>query len=98
MSKRVTVNISLPPSLKKRIDEQIARRGFGTSSEYFRHLARLDCEAHSPFLKQASDLHAKVRAGRDSGPATPLTKADLDRIRAAARAAAAGKPSRRKSA
>ena len=37
-----TMNISLPDSLKSFVDEQVANRGFGTSSEYLRELIRKD--------------------------------------------------------
>lgn len=37
-----TMNISLPVSLKSFVDEQVARRGYGTSSEYVRELIRAD--------------------------------------------------------
>ncbi len=36
------MNISLPDSLKAYVDEQVAGRGFGTSSEYMRDLIRRD--------------------------------------------------------
>jgi antitoxin ParD1/3/4 len=37
-----TMNISLPDSLKSFVDEQVATRGYGTSSEYVRELIRKD--------------------------------------------------------
>ena len=37
-----TMNISLPDALKAFIDEQVAGRGYGTSSEYVRELIRKD--------------------------------------------------------
>ena len=37
-----TMNISLPETLKGFVDEQVAGRGFGTSSEYVRELIRRD--------------------------------------------------------
>lgn len=37
-----TMNISLPDLLKSFVDEQVARRGYGTSSEYVRELIRAD--------------------------------------------------------
>lgn len=37
-----TMNISLPDSMKSFVDEQVAGRGFGTSSEYVRELIRKD--------------------------------------------------------
>jgi antitoxin ParD1/3/4 len=39
-----TMNISLPEALKSFVDEQVASRGFGTSSEYVRELIRKDQE------------------------------------------------------
>jgi antitoxin ParD1/3/4 len=36
------VNVSLPDSLKEFVDEQVERRGYGTSSEYVRELIRRD--------------------------------------------------------
>lgn len=37
-----TMNISLPETLKSFVDEQVAGRGYGTSSEYIRELIRKD--------------------------------------------------------
>ena len=37
-----TMNISLPDALKSFVDEQVAERGYGTSSEYVRELIRTD--------------------------------------------------------
>lgn len=37
-----TTNISLPDNLKPFVDQQVARRGYGTSSEYVRELIRHD--------------------------------------------------------
>jgi antitoxin ParD1/3/4 len=37
-----TMNVSLPDALKSFIDEQVAKRGYGTSSEYLRELIRAD--------------------------------------------------------
>ena len=37
-----TMNISLPAALKSFVDEQVAKRGYGTSSEYVRELIRAD--------------------------------------------------------
>ena len=35
-----TINISLPDSLKSFVNDQVAQRGCGTSSEYVRELIR----------------------------------------------------------
>jgi antitoxin ParD1/3/4 len=37
-----TMNVSLPDSLKSFVDEQVARRGYASSSEYVRELIRVD--------------------------------------------------------
>lgn len=37
-----TMNISLPDGLKEYVDEQVAERGYGTSSEFMRELIRKD--------------------------------------------------------
>jgi antitoxin ParD1/3/4 len=37
-----TMNISLPDALKSFVDEQVAKRGYATSSEYVRELIRAD--------------------------------------------------------
>jgi antitoxin ParD1/3/4 len=39
-----TMNISLPDTLKSFVDEQVAARGYGTSSAYVRELIRKDRE------------------------------------------------------
>ena len=39
-----TMNISLPDTLKAFVDEQVAQRGYGSSSEYVRELIRKDQE------------------------------------------------------
>lgn len=36
------MNISLPDAMKTFVDEQVAGRGYGTSSEYIRDLIRRD--------------------------------------------------------
>ena len=43
-----TMNISLPDALKSFVDEQIASRGYGTSSEYVRELLRKDQDRQRP--------------------------------------------------
>lgn len=39
-----TMNISLPDSLKAFVEEQVAQRGYGTTSEYLRELIRREQE------------------------------------------------------
>lgn len=38
------MNISLPDSLKTFVEEQVAQRGYGTTSEYLRELIRSEQE------------------------------------------------------
>jgi antitoxin ParD1/3/4 len=58
-----TMNISLPDSLKEFVDEQVARRGYGTSSEYLRELIRKDADR----LR----LRGLLLEGAASSPAAP---------------------------
>lgn len=57
-----TMNISLPESLRSFVDEQIARRRYGTTSEYVRDLIRRD--------QDRQHLRELLLAGAasDSGP------------------------------
>ena len=67
------MNISLPESLKSFVDEQVAQRGYGTSSEYVRELIRKEQDrsqlrtlflqaAASPVVAEmAPDYFAKLR-------------------------------------
>ncbi|MGE0577582.1 MAG: type II toxin-antitoxin system ParD family antitoxin [Reyranella sp.] len=49
-----TLNISLPESLKSYVDEKVARRGYGTRTEYIRDLIRAD-EDRQSLRKQLLD-------------------------------------------
>ena len=76
-----TVTISLPETLKAFIDEQLATKGYGNVSEYFRSLLR---EA------QERDEEARLEALLIEGLATgvddiPLTRAFWTELKAEAR-------------
>jgi len=58
------VNISLPDLLKSFVDEQVAQRGYGTSSEYIRELIRKDAD----ILR----LRGMLLKGAASAPAAPV--------------------------
>jgi antitoxin ParD1/3/4 len=58
------MNISLPDSLKSFVDEQVAQRGYGTSSEYVRELIRKDAD----ILR----LRSMLLKGAASAPAAPV--------------------------
>lgn len=59
---RASLNISLPEDMKRWIDSQIARGGFGTTSEYFRQLGREDQRR-----QVREQIDAKLLAALDSG-------------------------------
>jgi antitoxin ParD1/3/4 len=68
-----TMNISLPDTLKAFVDEQVARRGYSTSSEYVRELIRRD--------QDRLQLRGLLLAGAESAPAGPATGAYFDGLR-----------------
>ena len=70
------MNISLPPTLKDWVDEQVSRRGFGTASEFVRQMLR---EEQQRQLRERID--AALVEGIESGPSTPMTAQDWDDIR-----------------
>ena len=72
-----TMNISLPDELKAFVEDQATQKGFGTVSEYVRAIIR---EAHERHVER-DRLDSLLLDGLNSGPATPLTKADWDHIR-----------------
>lgn len=59
-----TMNISLPDALRDFVDEQVAQRGYGTSSEYVRELIRRDQDR-----QQLRGLLLEGAASRPAGPA-----------------------------
>jgi antitoxin ParD1/3/4 len=77
-----TMNISLPDAMRVFVDEQVAERGYGTSSEYIRDLIRREQD------------RLQLRALILDGAAAPRTgEADatyFDALRARASGAPAG--------
>lgn len=71
-----TMNISLPDSLKAYVDEQVSRRGYGTSSEYVRDLIRRDHDRQQ--------LRALLLEGGASAPGEPAGPQYFDALRARA--------------
>lgn len=71
-----TMNISLPESLKAFVDEQVASRGYGTSSEYVRDLIRKD--------QDRQRLRGLLLDGASS-PAEPVNDALFEGLRQRAR-------------
>ena len=65
---RASLNISLPEDMKDWIDAQVARAGYGTTSEYFRQLVREDQR------RQVKDeIDAKLLAALESGDPIEMT-------------------------
>jgi antitoxin ParD1/3/4 len=69
-----TMNISLPAPLKEFVEQQVAQRGYGTSSEYVRELIRKD--------QDRATLRSLILEGGASAPAEPADDAYFDRLRA----------------
>lgn len=80
------MNISLPSPLKAFVDEQVSRRGYGTSSEYVRELIRKDQDR-----QQLRSLLLAGATGALAAPADAIYFDKLrDRVRQGAKAAAQG--------
>ncbi len=67
------MNVSLPDSLKEFVDEQVERRGYGTSSEYIRELIRRDHDK--------TKLRDLLLEGATSAPGQVLDKNYFDVLR-----------------
>ena len=87
---RASINVSLPQPMKQWVEAQVAAGGFGTASEYFRHLLRAEQQR---LLREQIDrtLHESL----DSGPSTPMTAEDWQRIRREGRKRIAAKKRKR---
>lgn len=68
-----TMNISLPEALKTFVDEQVAGRGYGTSSEYVRDLIRRD--------QDRQRLRAVMLDGAASQPGAPADAGYFEALR-----------------
>jgi antitoxin ParD1/3/4 len=71
-----TMNVSLPEAMKEFVEEQVAKGGYETASEYVRALIR-----ETQIRAAKEDLDAKLLEGLESGPATPMSKADWDELK-----------------
>jgi antitoxin ParD1/3/4 len=61
------MNISLPDSMKSFVDDQVADRGFGTSSEYVRELIRKDQDRLQLRALLLKGANSKSTAPADAG-------------------------------
>lgn len=75
------MNISLPESLKEFVDEQVAERGYGTSSEYVRELIRKD--------QDRTQLRSLLLQGAASTPGASADEQYFEGLRASLRKPAA---------
>jgi antitoxin ParD1/3/4 len=69
-----TMNISLPEALKAFVDEQVAGRGYGTSSEYVRDLIRKE--------QDRQRLRELLLEGAESGPGQKVDARYFEELRA----------------
>ncbi len=77
-----TVTISLPESLKKFVDDQLADKGYGNVSEYFRSLLR---EAQAK--ERDARLETLLLEGFPDGGPTPVTECFWHALEAEAQSA-----------
>lgn len=90
--KPTTMNISLPASMRKYVQQRLERGGFGNASEYVRHLIREDQK------REAQErIEAALLEGLNSGPPIPVDekfwaerRAKLEKLAKRARRAKAG--------
>lgn len=75
-----SMNISLPESMRTYVEEQVASGGYGSASEYFRELVRLDKKR-----KATERVEAMLLEGLNSGNATSMTDEDWEDARQAVR-------------
>ncbi|API61151.1 CopG family transcriptional regulator [Tardibacter chloracetimidivorans] len=73
----ITMDISLPDTLMAFVDEQVARRGYGTSSDYVRELIGKD--------QDRQRLRRLVLDGAESVPGPSADDAYFEELRARAR-------------
>jgi antitoxin ParD1/3/4 len=76
MAERTTMNISLPESLRAWVDEQVEKGGYGSASEYVRHLLR---EERKRVTQEK--LEEILMEGINS-PSVTMTDADWEALKA----------------
>jgi antitoxin ParD1/3/4 len=72
-----TMNISLPESMKEFLEEESAKNGFRTVSEYVRSIIREVQERQA----EREKVDAQLLEALDSGAAAPSDQADWQNIR-----------------
>lgn len=71
-----TMNISMPDSMRAFVEEQVARGGYGTTSEYVRHLIRGALKHHAE-----ERLERLLIEGLDSGEPIEVDDEYWNRLR-----------------
>ncbi len=71
-----TMNVAIPESMKAFVQQQVAKGGYSSVSEYVRSLIRVDQER-----RVQERLEAEILQGLDSGQSTPMTPEDWAEIR-----------------
>ena len=71
-----TVSVTLPESVKQYLEEQVAKGGYGSVSDYLRHLVETDRKEQA-----RAALESEVLKGLQSGESTPMTSEDWRAIR-----------------
>lgn len=77
-----TMNISLPESMRRFVEEQIGAHGYSSASEYFRELVRNDQKLKAKEALETLLLQAMKEEGE------PMTEASWRRLRRDAAASA----------
>ena len=72
----ISFTISLPKAHKEFIESQVAEGGFESVSKYLDSVLRAERRR-----KAEEELLALVETAEQSGPATPMTRADWDRLK-----------------
>lgn len=80
MGERTTMNISLPRSMRRWVEGQIASEGYGTASEYIRQLVREDQKR-----RVKAEVEGRLLEALQGGRPRTLGAADWERIRRAVR-------------
>jgi antitoxin ParD1/3/4 len=74
------MNVSLPETMRRWVEERVSNEGYGTVSEYFRALVREDQKR-----KARDELDRKLVEALDSGEPAELTPQDWQHIRSTVR-------------
>jgi antitoxin ParD1/3/4 len=85
------MNMSIPPQLMQWVERQVEQGGYGTASEFVRHLIR---QAKARSFQEGVD--EKLLEALDEGSAKPMTRKDWNDIRREGRRRLAREARRRK--